>query len=566
MMPRIQRRASSPVADELRAAGIDTRLAPLFAARGVTCALELDCSLGALPTFASMKNADLAAKRLADAIAYRQRILIVADYDADGATACALGMRGLAAFGAQVDFLVPNRMTDGYGLTPQIVQAARPRNPHLIVTVDNGIASHEGIAEAAALGIDVLVTDHHLPADTLPSPAIIVDPNQPGCDFPSRHIAGVGVMFYVLAATRAELRARGMLVASTPSPARWLDLVALGTVADVVRLDHVNRILVEQGLRRIRAGACCPGVQALFEVAGRDARDAGATDLGFVAGPRLNAAGRMADMSLGIRCLVADDPAVARSIAIELDRFNRQRRDVEARMQEQALDGLDLAAFDAGAEDAHTLSLYQPDWHAGVVGIVASRLKDRLHRPAMIFARTESGELRGSGRSIRGLHLRDALDLVSKREPGLLLRFGGHAMAAGVTIAEADFDRFSAAFEAVARDCLQPTDLMQVIETDGSLPAADLSIDFAHAVKRQVWGQGFPAPTFDDSFDVVSQRIIGGAHSRLGLRRGHEHFEAILFRHTEPLPSAIHAVYRPEIDRYQGLEALRMVVEHWAPG
>lgn len=566
MTPRIQRRGASPAAETLRAAGVDTRLAPLFAARGVSRATELDCSLAALPTFASMKNAESAAKRLADAIALRQRILIVADYDADGATACALGMRGLAAFGAQVDFLVPNRMTDGYGLTPEIVRTARARSPHLIVTVDNGIASHEGIEAAAALGIDVLVTDHHLPADTLPSPAIIVDPSQPGCEFPSRNIAGVGVMFYVLAATRAELRARGMLAESMPSPATWLDLVALGTVADVVRLDHVNRILVEQGLRRIRAGACCPGVRALFEVAGREARDASATDLGFVAGPRINAAGRMADMSLGIRCLVADDPALARSLALELDRFNRNRRDVEARMQEQALEGLDLAAFDAGAQEAHTLSLYQPDWHAGVVGIVASRLKDRLHRPAMIFARAESGELRGSGRSIRGLHLRDALDVVSKREPGLILRFGGHAMAAGVTIAEADFDRFSAAFEAVARDCLQPADLLQVIETDGSLARDDACIGFAQAVKRQVWGQGFPAPSFDDGFDVVSQRIIGGAHSRLDLRREGGCFEAMLFRQTEPLPPVIHAVYRPEIDRYQGLESVRMVVEHWMPG
>jgi single-stranded-DNA-specific exonuclease len=514
-----------------------------------------------LPSYGLLRNIEAAAGRLAAAIIAGEKIVIVADYDADGATACAVGVRGLAAMGGNVDYLVPNRFEYGYGLTPEIVELARAKGPGLIVTVDNGIGSHEGVAAASAAGIDVLVTDHHLPGDRLPAPAIIVDPNQPGCAFPSKHLAGVGVMFYVLAATRAHLRTSGRLAADPPNLASLLDLVALGTIADVVRLDHPNRILVEQGLRRIRARKASPGVLALFEVAGRDVREATATDLGFVAGPRLNAAGRLADMSIGIRCLLADDADSALRLAAELDRLNRERRDVEATMQDEALDA--LASVEAG--DAYTLCLFRPTWHQGVVGIVASRLKDRFHRAAIVFARGGDGELKGSGRSIAGFHLRDALDLVSKREPELIRRFGGHAFAAGLSIDEAALPRFAAAFEIVARETLGPADLNRVIESDGALSPGELTFELAQRLRDPVWGQGFPPPAFDDEFDVVSCQIVGDAHTRLVLGRGRERFGAILFRSTCELPSRIHAVFRAEADRFNGQETLQLVLLHWAP-
>ena len=434
----IVRRPVPADAAALAAAGVHPVLARVFAARGIATRDDLDTDLARLPPFAAMKGIDAAAARLADAIAAREKIVIVADYDADGATACAVAMRGLGALGADVDFLVPNRFEYGYGLTPEIVRAAVRMRPRLLVTVDNGIASHDGVAAAAALGLDVLITDHHLPAATLPAPALIVNPNQPGCTFPSKHLAGVGVMFYVLLATRALLRTRRAFGAGPePNFATLLDLVALGTVADVVRLDRVNRTLVAQGLARIRAGRAQPGIAALFTAAGRDPRRATAYDLGFVAGPRLNAAGRLADMTVGIRCLLAETTVAALPLAVELDRLNRERRDVESAMQEEALAELDARAAMTTRPEAYTLCLYRPEWHQGVVGIVASRLKDRFHRPALVFARGGlAGELRGSGRSIAGFHLRDALDLVAKRAPGMLVRFGGHAFAAGLTLAE----------------------------------------------------------------------------------------------------------------------------------
>jgi single-stranded-DNA-specific exonuclease len=562
MNARIVRRASSAVAAGLAAAGVDPVLARVFAARGIRERAELDCGLSALPSFERLRNVDRAAMRLAQAIARGEGILIVADYDADGATACALGVRGLRALGANVGFLVPNRFEFGYGLTPEIVALARERQPQLIVTVDNGIASHDGVAAAVAAGIDVLVTDHHLPAERLPAPAIIVNPNQPGCEFVSKHLAGVGVMFYVLAATRAHLRASGALAGDGPNLAALLDLCALGTIADVVRLDHANRILVEQGLRRIRAGRAHPGVAALFHVAGRDPGQATAGDLGFVAGPRLNAAGRLADMSLGIRCLLADDHAEALALAAELDRLNRERREVEATMQDEALADLESALRDAD-DDAYTVCLFRPTWHQGVVGIVASRLKDRLHRPAIVFARGAAGELKGSGRSIPGLHLRDALDLCSKRAPGLIARFGGHAFAAGLSIAEADLPRFAATFEAVARELLAPSDLARVVESDGPLAPGEITFGLAQRLREPVWGQGFPAPAFDDEFDVLGSRVVGDAHTRLALGRANERFEAMLFRWTGPLPSRLRAVFRPELDFHQGLASIQLVLLHW---
>ncbi|HVE48223.1 MAG TPA: single-stranded-DNA-specific exonuclease RecJ [Casimicrobiaceae bacterium] len=546
----------------LAESGVSRVLARIYASRGIASPHELDCGLSSLPAYRALRNIDAAAERLADAIGNRERIAIVADYDADGATACAVGVRGLRALGGDVDFVVPNRFEFGYGLTPEIVALAQAKAPKLIVTVDNGIASHEGIAAAAQLGIDVLVTDHHLPGDRLPTPAIIVNPNQAECEFPSKHIAGVGVMFYVLAATRAKMRGRGALNGDGPNLGSLLDLVALGTVADVVKLDQVNRILVEQGLRRIRAGRAQSGIAALFRVAGKDTRRATATDLGFVAGPRLNAAGRLADMSIGIRCLLSDRDDEAMALAHELDCLNRERREVEATIESEAIAALETV--DA-SNDAHSLCLYRPEWHQGVVGIVASRLKDRFHRPAIVFARGTNGELKGSGRSIQGLHLRDALDVISKRHPALIGRFGGHAFAAGLSIEASALARFQDAFEAIAREQLTPADLARVVESDGTLARGELTYALARELEDRVWGQGFAPPAFDDEFEVRDCRVVNDAHLRLTLERDGERFNAMLFRSTSPPPGRIRAVFRPEIDRYQGLEGLTLVIGHWEP-
>jgi single-stranded-DNA-specific exonuclease len=559
----IVRRPVPDTALALAAAGIPPVLARVFAARGVRAPEDLDTGLATLPSYALLKGAEAAAVRLADAIARGERIVIVADYDADGATACAVGVRGLRAMGADVGFIVPNRFEFGYGLTPEIVAQALDRQPRLIVTVDNGIASHDGVTAAVNAGVDVLVTDHHLPAATLPPTPWIVDPNQPGCEFPSKNLAGVGVMFYVLLALRAELRRRGRFAgASEPQLATLLDLVALGTVADVVRLDRVNRTLVAQGLARIRAGRAHPGVAALFAAAGRDARRAASYDLGFVAGPRLNAAGRLADMSVGIRCLLADTAAAALPLATELDRYNRERREIEGDMQAAALAAV---ASIGGVGDACSLALYDAGWHQGVVGIVASRLKDRFHRPTVIFARGGGGELKGSGRSIAGLHLRDALDLVAKRAPGLIARFGGHAFAAGLSIAEADLPRFRTLFEEVAREALSPAQLARVLETDGELAPDELDLDLARAMHDAVWGQGFDAPVFDGVFDVLDQRIVGVRHSKLTLRRGDATYTAMLFGHAEALPGRIRAAYRPDVNEWNGSQTLQLTLAHWLP-
>jgi len=565
MTVAIVRRTVPTAAQALAAAGMPDVLARIYAARGITAMAELDHGFAALPSPDRMKGIDAAAVRLVRAIRAKEKIVIVADYDADGATACAVGLRGLRAMGADIDFIVPNRFEFGYGLTPEIVALAAKMEPRLLVTVDNGIASVEGVAAAAARGLDVLVTDHHLPGDTLPAPAIIVNPNQPGCTFPSKHIAGVGVMFYVLLATRSLLRSQGAFAGKDePNLAELTDLVALGTVADVVRLDQVNRIFVAQGLARIRAGRAQPGVAALFAVAGRDARRATAFDLGFVAGPRLNAAGRLADMSLGIRCLLATTGAEATALAGKLDRLNRERRDVEVSMQEEALADL-RTVDDAAVADSYTLCLYREEWHQGVVGIVASRLKDKFHRPAIVFARGNAGELKGSGRSIEGFHLRDALDLVSKRDPALISRFGGHAFAAGLTIGKSGLPAFVAAFEQVARDWLTPSQLHRTHESDGTLEVGQLTLELAAQLREQVWGQGMPAPAFDDTFDVRETRIVGGKHSRIVLSRGKERFEAILFNYADPLPARIRATFRPEVNEWQGNASLQLAIEHWLP-
>jgi single-stranded-DNA-specific exonuclease len=507
-----------------------------------------------------MRNLRVMARLLADAIEARAKLLIVADYDADGATACAVGLRALRVFGADVQYLVPNRFEYGYGLTPEIVRLAYGRfRPDVLITVDNGIASIEGVAEANRLGMRVLVTDHHLPADALPEAWCIINPNQPGCEFPSKHLAGVGVMFYLMIALRAELKRRGAF-AREPAMAGLLDLVALGTVADVVRLDANNRVLVQQGLKRMRAGRMQPGIAALFEAAGREPARACSYDLGFVLGPRLNAAGRLTDMALGIECLTTDDPVRALAIARELDRLNRERRDIEAQMQESALTSI---GDDIG--DACALTLFDQAWHQGVIGIVASRLKERFHRPVIAFARGTGGEIKGSGRSISTLHLRDALDLLTKRHPGLVLRFGGHAAAAGLTIRERDFDRFRAAFESTVRSLVNESDLEQQIETDGSLGPGDCTFDLARAIAACVWGQGFPEPCFFDAFEVVQQRIVGGQHTRLRLARAGRAYDAILFGETQPLPPRVEAVYRIEVNEYNGTQGLQLGVQRWRP-
>ncbi|WP_374535935.1 single-stranded-DNA-specific exonuclease RecJ [Chitinimonas taiwanensis] len=543
----------------LLAAGLHPVEARIYAARGIADPQELEAEFKHLLPVEGLKGAAEAAVRLADAIATQQRILIVADYDADGATACALGLRGLSLFGARVEFLVPNRFEYGYGLTPEIVDLAAGKQPQLIVTVDNGIASVAGVARARELGIEVLVTDHHLPGEQLPE-ALIVNPNQPGCRFASKHLAGVGVMFYVLLALRAELRRRNAF-AERPEPnlADLLDLVALGTVADVVKLDANNRILVEQGLKRMRAGRACPGVLAIFQAAGREVRRASAFDLGFMVGPRLNAAGRLDDMSLGITCLVADSHEAALAMARELDQLNRERRNIEADMQSIAQSKLDQISVD----DRYSLTVFDPDFHQGVVGLVASRLKDKHHRPTIVLAEGLAGEIKGSGRSIPGLHLRDALDLVAKREPTLIAKFGGHAMAAGLTLADpAGIERFRAVFEAVCRELLSEAELTRTVETDGELSRDALCLELAERLDRRVWGQGFPAPRFIGRFRVRSQRVVGEKHLKLQLEgQGGQLFEAMRFQHADPLPDEIEAVYQLSVNEWQGRRSLQLLVE-----
>jgi single-stranded-DNA-specific exonuclease len=554
-------RSSPPrVVWQLEQQGLHPLLARLYAARGITDKAELDYELKSLLPPASLTHATDAAQLLADAIEAEAKMLIIGDYDCDGATATAVGMRALKALGADVDFLLPDRFKLGYGLSPEIVDLAAEQSPDLIITVDNGIASLEGVARAQQHGIATLITDHHLPAATLPAADCIVNPNQPGCDFPSKCIAGVGVMFYVMLALRAELRTRGWFE-ERPEPnfANLLDLVALGTVADVVKLDRNNRILVSQGLKRMRAGQMQPGIAALFKAAARDPRRATAFDLGFLLGPRLNAAGRLADMRLGVECLLTDDPSRALSIAQQLDTLNRERREIEAGMQEQALQLLEtLDANDA----APGIAMFDESWHEGVVGILASRIKDKLHRPVFAFARGEGGIIKGSGRSIPGLHLRDALDLVAKRSPGLLIRFGGHAMAAGATVGAENFEKFKFLFAQVAGELLAPADLTRTLETDGNLEGGYFSLETARLLETEIWGQGFPAPLFLDEFDVEQQRVLKEKHLKLRLRKGNTRIDAIQFNFSAQPGNRTRLAYRLAINEYMGVESPQLMVEH----
>ena len=550
---------------QLEQQGLHPLLARLYAARGIKTRSELDYELKSLLPPALLTHAAEAAVLLANAIEAQAKILIVADYDCDGATACAVGIRALRAMssdsGAHIDYLVPNRFTYGYGLTPGIVDLAASMTPDLIVTVDNGIASIEGVARAKELGIATLITDHHLPADELPAAECIVNPNQPGCTFPSKHLAGVGVMFYVMLALRAELRQRGWFgdERKEPNLGALLDLVSLGTVADVVKLDQNNRILVNQGLKRMREGKLTPGLRAIFRAAGRDPAKATSLDLGFIVGPRLNAAGRLADMSLGIEALITDNEGRALSIAQQLDTLNRERKDIESGMQDQALTHLET--LDTG--DGASIALFDPEWHQGVIGILASRIKDKLHRPVFAFAPGENGEIKGSGRSIPGLHLRDALDLISKRSPGLLLRFGGHAMAAGTTMMEASFPRFRELFAQIAGELIAPADLTRTLETDGPLETAYVAISTVRLLENEVWGQGFPPPIFEDEFVVENQRILKEKHLKLRLRKDNLRLDAIQFNFsTAPSGNRVRAAYRLAINDYNGVQTPQLMIEH----
>ncbi|NBX91494.1 MAG: single-stranded-DNA-specific exonuclease RecJ, partial [Betaproteobacteria bacterium] len=550
----------------LEQSGVHPLLARLFAARGVVSAEELDDGLGKLLAPSTLSGAQAGAVLLADAIAAQKSLCIVADYDCDGATACAVAVRGLRMLGAQkVSYIVPDRVVDGYGLTAPISQRVKDMGADVLITVDNGIASLEGVAAAQALGLLVLVTDHHLPAEQLPSADVIVNPNQVGCPFESKSLAGVGVMFYVLLALRAELRMRGVFTAAQqPKLDSLLPLVALGTVADVVKLDGNNRRLVAQGLKRIRAGALPAGMASLFKAAGRETKNATTFDFGFALGPRINAAGRLSDMSLGIECLLTDDSARAEALAKTLDGINRERREIEGDMRQQALE-IAESLFEEGEEPPPAICVFDPDFHEGVVGIVASRIKDKLHRPCFVFAASnapgKSHELKGSGRSIPGFHLRDALDLVAKRHPGVLLRFGGHAMAAGCSLEEVHLDIFENAFMQVAAELLSPATLKRKLETDGPLLPQYRRTEFIDVMQREVWGQGFAPPLFSEEVEVLSQRLVGEKHLALKLKHQGQPVDGIWFGRIEPLPARVTLAFKLDADEWQGQRRVRFLIE-----
>ncbi len=548
-------------------------LAQIYAARHVGSDEDLDLSLSGLASYKKLKGIDSAVNLLHEAMLNQQRILVVGDFDADGATSCALSVRCLRAMGAEsVDYLVPNRFEYGYGLTPEIVEVAKTRNPDLIITVDNGISSIEGVALARQSGIKVLITDHHLPGEHLPKADAIINPSQPGCEFPSKSTAGVGVVFYLCIALRAHLRAVGWFeeqALTEPNLADFLDIVALGTVADLVPLDRNNRILVYQGLQRIRSGRTLPGIAAILEVSGRNECDLVASDLGFALGPRLNAAGRLDDMSLGIECLLTDDQSLAMNMAFELDSLNQSRKEIEADMKQSALHNLSKISVDANQVG---LCLYDKDWHQGVIGILASRVKDRYHRPVVAFADAGNGVIKGSARSIKGFHMRDALDAVAKRNPELLQKFGGHAMAAGLSIEEVHFAAFAEAFNSLAMEWLNEDELEEKILTDGVLKQQYFTMEIAHMLRNAgPWGQHFPEPQFEGVFDVLQQRIVGDKHLKLSLSADHQAapVSAIaFFVDLEQWPNAanrVRLVYRMDINEFRGNTSLQLIVEYLEP-
>ena len=547
----------------------------LYAARGVTSNEQLSYTLKHLASPMELRGISRAVELLAEAITEKQSVMILGDFDADGATSSAVAMLGLGMMGLErVDFRVPSRFADGYGLTPGIIDRLREEGslPDLLITVDNGIAAVDGVRAAKELGITVVVTDHHLAGETLPDADAIVNPNQPDCPFQSKHAAGVGVMFYVLTALRKHLRENGQLPDPQPNLGNLLDLVALGTVADVVPLDHNNRIFVEQGLRRIRQGEARPGILALLEVAGRDHREISSTDLGFVVGPRLNAAGRLDDMSVGIACLLADNRDEALRLARELDTFNRERRTIEKDMKAQAQDllasmSLDLEGLPWG------LALFDTDWHQGVIGILAARIREQTHRPTIAFAPDDNGvDIKGSARSIPGLHIRDVLAVVDTRHPGMMKKYGGHAMAAGMTLLRDDLDAFSQAFDTAVRDTLRAEDLDAAITTDGPLDSDELHLETAALLKRAgPWGQHFPEPLFDGNFRVVSQRIVGENHLKLVLQPedGGDIIDGIAFNTGPEVPdytrTGARVVYKPDANTFRGRTNLQLLIDYLEP-
>lgn len=554
----IERDYSRTAQDALIQEGFAPALARALAARGVVSAAELKADWRSMLAPGSLPGANDAARLLANAIEDKKRIMIIADYDCDGATACAVAIRGLRAMGAKVDYLVPDRFVYGYGLTPAIVDLASTHKPDILLTVDNGMASIDGVARAKALGIETIITDHHLPADQLPQAACIVNPNAPGCVFGGKNLAGVGVMFYVLMALRAEMRARGHFdVKTQPRLDELVDLVALGTVADVVKLDHNNRILVTQGLNRIRAGHINPGLRALLEIAGRPCVKARVQDFGFAIAPRINAAGRLDVMTTGIECLISDTDDRARELARELEDFNRQRRELEVDMQWDA--AMILNRIDVTKR--HTLSLFEPGWHQGIVGLVASRIKESKHRPTIAFAQADPGELKGSGRSIDGVHLRDMLDLVSKKDPRIIKKFGGHAMAAGLTIDATRLEDFTNLFEEVVRDNCDPEAFERHVWVDGALKGEEISFDLIEAINGQIWGQGFLPPLFANEFKVLHQSLLKGGHLKLVLELDGRRFSGIFFRRAAEIPSVARLAYRPEINEWRGEKSVQLVVE-----
>lgn len=552
---------------------IHPALQRIYVARGVKDEQDVNLQLSQLIPASRLKGLDAALTLLEKALESRWRILIVGDFDADGATSSALSVLALRALGAsQVDYLVPNRFEYGYGLTPEIVAVAQQFEPDLIVTVDNGISSISGVKAAKEAGMHVLVTDHHLPAEELPEADAIVNPNQPGCEFPSKNLAGVGVIFYVMTALRTRLQEKGWFEKqglATPNMADYLDIVALGTVADVVPLDHNNRILVEHGLRRIRAGRCRPGIKALIEVAKRTLSRLVAADLGFAVGPRLNAAGRLDDMSHGIECLLTDDPRLARDMAIELDQLNHDRKSIEFSMQNEALAILNQLQF--GKEQLPWgLCLYRKDWHQGVIGILASRIKERFHRPVIAFAPGDTGEVKGSARSIPGLHIRDALDAVAARHPGLISKFGGHAMAAGLSLPLANFETFKQAFDDAVREVLSADDLTGKVFSDGELDSAALDLPFARLLRQAgPWGQGFPEPVFDGEFELLDQRIVGEKHLKLVLTVPQSNrlmdgiaFNVDLAQWPNKKAKRVHLAYKLDVNEFRGVESPQLMIEH----
>jgi single-stranded-DNA-specific exonuclease len=572
MSTRISHRCAD-ISPALAEADLPSILARIYAQRGIESTDQLERGLKHLLPLDQLKGVETAAELLAEALTNQQRILVVGDFDCDGATSSALAVRALRMLGAeQVDYLVPNRFEYGYGLTPEIVAVAAERQPDLIVTVDNGISSIDGVAAANERGIRVLVTDHHLQGDALPAAAAIVNPNQQGDEFPSKNLAGVGVIFYVMLALRAVLREMGWFEEqglAEPNLAELLDLVALGTVADVVVLDHNNRILVGQGLARIRAGKCCAGIAALIAVSKRNQAELVAADLGFALGPRLNAAGRLEDMSLGIELLLTDDPARAQELAQRLDGLNHERRHIETEMKAEAMLTLDKMELDELADLPTGLCLFEPHWHQGVIGILASRIKDRLHRPVIVFAQADDDSIKGSARSVPGLHIRDALDAVAAQHPGLLSKFGGHAMAAGLTLALEDFERFSAAFDEEVRRHLRPEDLRREILSDGELTEVELNLELAQALRDAgPWGQGFPEPLFDGEFELVNRRIVGEKHLKLVLRPpgSDQAIDAIAFNTVDddwpPGVERVALAYRLEVNEFNGRRSAQLLVEH----